>query len=351
MTSTSSPAAAVTVVQGVEAEPLAHRGRRGPLVASYAVTALILLVLNFVLPRAMPGDPLSALTDPSATTYVQNAAVRGQLAHYYGLDQPLIVQFGQYLGALAHGDLGTSIRYEVPVTTLLLERLRWTLLLVGLALVLGAAIGLPAGVHSGWRRGRPVDRGLIVTFLTIRSLPPFFLASLALYVFGALLGWVPLAGASTPFATGTSLVGQVVDVAHHLVLPAAVLAIGFAAGHYLLMRGGMVNEQGSDHLLLGRAEGLTERHLKYAYAGRNALLPVVTLLGLQFGFAVTSSIFVETVFAYPGVGRLVFDSVAYRDYPALQGTFVVLSLLIVTANLLVDLTYRRLDPRDHGVTG
>lgn len=321
---------------------------RGPVrrsLVAYAVTVLVLVALNFFLPRAMPGDPLRALADPTATTYVPDAATRAALERYYGLDQPLAVQFAHYLTGLARGDLGTSIRYGGPVAGLLLERLPWTLLLVVSALLLGAALGLPAGIHSGWRRGRPVDRGLIVGFLAVRSLPTFFLASLAVYLFGAKLGWVPLAGARTPFATGVTPVGAVLDVLHHLLLPAMVLAVHFAAGHYLLMRAGMVAEHGSGHLQLGRVEGLAERRLKYGYAGRTALLPVVTLLGLQFGFAVTGSIFVETVFAYPGVGRLVFDAVAYRDYPTLQGCFLVLSLLVVVANLVVDLTYRRLDPR------
>lgn len=338
---TSTPGVPADVVPPRRsAERQLHR-----LLPSYLATVLLLLAINFFLPRAMPGDPLTALADPSAPTYVQDPATRLALDRYYGLDRPLVSQFGHYLLGLAHGDLGTSIRYEVPVSQLVAERLPWTLLLVFAALFIAAVLGLPAGINSGWRRGRPADRGLLAVFLAVRNVPSFFLGSLALYVLGGRLGWVPLSGARTPFATDLTAIGQVADVAAHLVLPALVLAAHFSAGYYLLMRAGTVNELGADYLLLGRAKGLTERWLKYRYAGRNALLPVVTLLGMQFGFAVTGSIFVETVFAYPGMGRLVFDSVSFRDYPALQGCFLVLSLAVVGVNLLVDLLYARLDPR------
>lgn len=311
---------------------------------SYGATLYVLVTLNFLLPRLMPGDPIAALGDSSSPTYVSDASLRKALERYYGLDHSLLHQYGSYLWGLLHGQLGESIRYGVPVSSLLAARVPWTALLVGTSLLLGTLVGLVAGINSGWQRGRPADRGLLVAFVSLRNFPAFFLGSLCLYVFSVKLRWFPVAGAYTP---GASLAGPgaLLDVAHHLVLPAAVLALQFAVGTYLVMRAGMVSELGSDHLVLGRVKGLRERRLKYHYAARNALLPVVNLAALQVGFAVTGTIFVETVFAYPGLGRLIFDAAAYRDYPTLQGCFLVLSLSVVTANFLADHLHARLDPR------
>lgn len=340
----------MTAVEDLPLGDLAARAPRSPvrrrlgITASYLVTGWVLVTVNFLLPRLLPGGPFTALTDTTSPTYVNDAGTRAALAHYYGLDRPLLAQYGHYLAALAHGDLGESIRYGVPVSQLLATRLPWTLLLIGTALLLAALVALPAGVHSGWRRGRPVDRGLLALFLGLRNLPAYFLGSLALYVFAAKLGWFPISGAYTPYASYGAL-ARVLDVAHHLVLPAGVLALEFAGGDYLLMRAGVVGEAGADYLALGYAKGLSERRVKYRYAARNAILPVVTLAGMQLGFAVTGTIFVETVFAYPGLGELVYDSVSYRDYPVLQGCFLVLTCTVLVGNFCVDQLYARLDPR------
>ena len=310
---------------------------------SYVVTVTLLVLLNFALPRTLPGDPVSRLEQVGAVSG-GNPVAKEELGSYYGLDQPLLQQFGGYVSDLAQGDLGTSIRYGTPVAELIADRLGWTLLLVGTALTLAALAGLPAGVHSGWRRARMVDRSLLAAFIAVRNFPVYFLASLALAGLAAGLGWFPIAGARTPFAQ-LSPQGQIADVAWHLALPATVLAVQFAATHYLLMRAGMVGQLGADYLVLGRSKGLKERRLKYRHAARNALLTVVTLIGLQVGFTVSGAIFVETVFAYPGMGRLLFEAVAFRDYPILQGCFLVLSFVVVSANFAVDALHARLDPR------
>lgn len=323
--------------------------RRGPgwqgLIGSYLLVVFLLLTLNFFLPRALPGSPVAALSEPSSPTYVGEADTRVAVEDYYGLNEPLLAQYGDYLGGLLRGDLGTSIQYQAPVVELIGERLPWTLLLVGASLTLSTAIGTLAGIHSGWRRGRRADGALVAMFVAIDNLPAFFLGSGAAYVFAVKLGWLPLSGGRTPFSEGWSTLRQAGDIAQHLILPASVLALQTLTFQYLIMRASMVGELGSDHLLLGRAKGLAERTLKYRYAARNALLPSITLLGVQLGSAITVAIFVETVFAYPGLGRLMFESVGNRDYPVMQGCFLVLSLLVVTANLLTDLAYRRLDPR------
>ncbi|MDQ3680724.1 MAG: ABC transporter permease, partial [Actinomycetota bacterium] len=257
-----------------------------------------------------------------------------------------VEQYGGYLGDLARGDLGMSIRHDVPVADVIAERLPWTLLLVAAAMAVATTVGLVAGIHSGWRRDRPVDRALLTLFMGIRNFPVFFLGSLLLFVFAVKLRWFPLSGATTPFAESSlNPLRRTLDVAHHLVLPATVLAVPFVAAQYLMMRAGMVGELGSDYLLGGRVKGLGERRLKYRYAARNAMLPVVTLVGTEVGFAVSLSLLVETVFAYPGVGRLISQSVAFRDYPVLQGSFLVLSLIVVSVNAVTDAVSARLDPR------
>jgi peptide/nickel transport system permease protein len=308
------------------------------------VTVFLLVTVNFFLPRALPGDPIDALVDADAT-HVQNEGVRAELEEYYGLHRPVVEQYGRYLADLARADLGVSIRYNVPVADLLRERLPWTLLLVLTSMSLAVGAGWLAGIHSGWRRGRPADRGLLALFLGLHSFPPFFVGSIALFVLSVKLGWFPLAGARTPFVQDATLPSRLADIAQHLVLPAAVLASSSVASQYLNMRASMVGQLGADHLLMGRAKGLPERWIKYRYAARNALLPAVTLTAVHVSFTVTQAIVVETVFAYQGVGRLMFEAVAFRDYPTLQASFLVLSILVVTANFLADALYGVLDPR------
>lgn len=314
------------------------------LLVTYLVTVLVLVTLNFALPRLMPGDPISALVDVGSPSYVQDESVRAALEAYYGLDRPIGTQYLSYLGDLAHGELGTSIRYRVPVSRLLADRLPWTLLLLVSAMLIAITLGWAGGVQSGWRRSTATDRGLLTTFLTLKSLPVFFVGSLALFAFAVRLDWVPLGGAYTPYLE-TGPLQAIGDVAHHLVLPATVLALEFAASEYLVMRAGMVSVLGSDYLLLGRSKGLRDHRLKYRYAARNALLPVVALTAVHISFAATGSVLVETVFVYPGIGRLTFDAISFRDYPVLQGCFLVLTLVVVTANFLADALSRRLDPR------
>lgn len=317
---------------------------RGGLLVSYGLVVALLVTLNFALPRALPGQPIQTLSNPRSPTYVGDASMRARVERYYGLDRPLAQQYASYMAGLATGDLGTSIRYNEPVAQVLGRRIGWTLLLVFTAVSLATALGMLAGVQSGWRRGRRTDRRLVAAFLVLDNTPSFFLASVVAYVLAVRLGWFPLSGARTPFAD-YGPVRQVLDVGHHLALPVAVLMAQFIGFQYLVMRASMVGELGSDHLVLGRAKGVSDRVLKYRYAARNALLPATTVATLHIPLAVTTAIFVEAVFAYPGLGRLMFEAVGDRDYPLMQGCFLALSALVLAANLLADVLYRRLDPR------
>jgi peptide/nickel transport system permease protein len=219
------------------------------------------------------------------------------------------------------------------------------LLLISTSILVSLIIGVVAGVHAGWRRDRPADRALMTGLITVWQFPPYLLGSILLFVFAVKLGWLPLFGAQTPFSGSFGLAHKAIDIGRHLLLPLLVLTASLTAWNYLLMRAGMVSELGSDYLQLGRAKGLRQRRLKYGYAARNALLPVVSNAALDIGFAVAANVVIERVFSYPGLGGLLFESIGTRDYPVIQGVFLVLSLGIVTINALTDLLYGHLDPR------
>ncbi len=327
--------------------PGARRRRRpwwvGPL-ASYLVMVFALITLNFWLPRAMPGDPVDALIARGGENFVYGEEARAHLAEYYGLDKPLVTQYFDYLGRMVRGDLGRSIATNQPVRHEVARHLPWSVLLISTSVLLATAIGVFFGVQSGWRRDRPIDRALMTGLLAVREFPPMLLASLVLFVFAVKLNWFPPGGPEEPFSS-YSFVPRVLDIGEHLLLPMLVLTAGLAVGFYLRMRAGMVTELGSDYLLLGRAKGLPPRRLKYRYAARNALLPVVSNGAIEIGFAVTANVLVERVFSYPGLGALMFSSIGQRDYPAMQGAFLAFSVGIVTVNALADVISRRLDRR------
>lgn len=347
-TSTAEVPSRIEAVPVLDVDHDRPQARDHPLrrrLLTYVLALFLLVNLNFFLPRALPGDPVDALFAAASPSYVRDDATRAELTRYYRLDGSMTEQYSSYLSALARGDLGVSIRENVSVSELLLTRLPWTALLITTALVISAVVGLVAGVHSGWRTGRSVDRRLLASFIVIGNVPTYLLASLALLVFAVKLRWVPLSGARTPFATSSTLLTQAADVVHHVLLPAMVLAASLVVFQYLVMRASMVSELGADYLLAGEAKGLSERRLKYRYAARNALLPVVTMQALKIRVAVGTAIFVERVLAYPGLGLLLINAVAGRDYPLMQGAFLVLSFTVLTANLVIDLLYERLDPR------
>jgi peptide/nickel transport system permease protein len=313
-------------------------------VALYAVTLWAVVTVVFVLPRMIPGDPLQALDQPDSSTYVYDAQVRAKVAAYYGLDKPLVSQYRSYLSGLAHGDLGWSISQNAPVSRLIRLRIPWTLLLMGGALAVSSTVGFVAGVTAAWRRGGAVDRGLLVSLSAARAVPEYAMGIALLVGFAVFLPLFPLAGARTPFARYPTPFDAVGDVLRHLVLPLAALTTGLVSNKFLIVRNTMISTLGEDYMVLARAKGLPRRLLKYRHAGRNVLLPFLTVLGVQAGLAVGGSLLVEQVFAYPGMGTLLGTAVTARDYPLLQGGFLVLALVTLVANLVIELVYTRIDP-------
>lgn len=316
-------------------------------ITGYIAIILIVLSFNFFLPRLMPGDPLSFLTgDPSMDMpIVLDEEAREKLLAYYGLDKPLLQQFADYMHNILHGDLGWSIYFNAPVSEILIGRLKWTLLLLGTATALYMTLGILLGAISAWNRGKKRDVGLLVSLLSVGSFPPFFLGMLLIILFGVNLQLFPIFGAQTPFMRYSSPLDEARDILYHLVLPVTTLVICYIGDVYLLMRNSMLNVIGEDYIVTARAKGLSEWYILRKHAMKNALLPITTMIALRVGFMISGMIFVETVFAYPGVGRLLFDAVTYRDYPLLQGAFLVITLVIIAANFVADMIYVRLDPR------
>lgn len=314
-------------------------------IALFALTLWAVVTFVFLLPRLMPGDPLQGLDNPDSGTFLYDPQIRAKVAAYYGLDQPLVSQYGAYLSGLTHGDLGWSISQNSPVGTLIVARLPWTLLLMSSALALSSTISFLAGIGAAWHRGGPTDRALIVSLSAARAIPEYAMASMLLVCFAVLIPAFPQAGAQTPFAHYPSMLAALSDVLRHLVLPLLALTLGLAANKFLIVRNSAISTLGEDYMLLARAKGLPQRLLKYRHSGRNVLLPFITALGVQAGFAVGGSLFVEAVFAYPGMGSLTDGAVTARDYPLLQGSFLVLALVVLVANFMVELAYSALDPR------
>jgi peptide/nickel transport system permease protein len=310
---------------------------------TYSIAFLIILLLNFILPRMMPGDPLMAIYGDEALV-AMTPDLKSHLIERFALDKPLWQQFGAYISALFQGNLGWSYYYNASVSKVILGSLPWTLLVVGSSLVLSTFLGIVLGIESGWRRGSKTDRAMLTGLMSLNGFPDFFLGLVLLIVFGVLLGIAPLSGALTPYS-GLSGMSLVLDVLRHMALPVAALTIAHLAGGYLITRNTMITVLKAPFMLTARAKGLSQRVLKYRHAGRNSMLPVITMTGIWLGRIVTGALFVELVFAYPGVGQLTYQALLSRDYPVIQGVFLMVAISVLIANFAVDLLYPKLDPR------
>jgi len=310
---------------------------------TYLVVILLIVGINFFLPRMMPGDPLMAIYGVEALV-AMTPELKDSLLRSFALDKPLWEQFIAYLRQLVHGDLGYSYYYGAPTLEVILGRLPWTLLLVGSAIILSTTLGVLLGIESGWRRGTALDRSMLSGFMALSGFPGFFLGMVLLLVFAVTLRLLPLGGATTVYS-GLSGPALYADVVKHLVLPISALTLGHVAGDYLLTRSTMVTVLKEPYILSARAKGLRERVICYRHAGRNSLLPVVTRTGVRLGRIVTGTLFIEVIFAYPGLGTLTYQALLARDYAVLQGIFLVVAVLVLFANFSADLLYIRVDPR------
>ncbi len=310
---------------------------------TYLIALVFILTLNFFLPRMMPGDPLMAIYGEEALVQM-SPQLQAELTERFALDQSMGGQFVSYWAALFRGDLGYSYSCNAPVIEVIFGRLHWTLLLAGLALILSTLFGILLGIESGWRRGGRLDGGMLSGMVGLSGFPDFFLGILLLLLFAVNLELLPLFGAEDAYS-GLSGINRLADIGEHLVLPLVTLTLARITGAYLLTRNTMIGVLKEPYILLARAKGLKPRTIKYRHAGRNSMLPVMTRTGIWVGRMVTGVLFIEVVFAYPGIGLLTYDALTFRDYPVLQGLLLVSALCVLGANFIVDQLYTRADPR------
>jgi peptide/nickel transport system permease protein len=302
-------------------------------VTRYLIRRLLLTIpvlfgvatLVFSLIHLVPGDPVQAMLGDSASPQ-DIAELRGRL----GLDRPLLVQYGAFLKGVTRGDLGASLRTNQAVTAAIMERMPATLELALAAMSVAILISIPLGILAAVRAGTRVDLAATTLALVGISMPNFWLGPLLAILFSVTLGWLPVSGRGTPA---------------HLVLPAITLGAPLAAVLARMTRASVIEELRELYVLAARARGVSRARAVLRHAFRNSLIPIVTVLGLQFGAVLTGAVITETIFAWPGVGRLLIQSISFRDYPLVQGCILLIAITYVTMNLLTDLVYGLLDPR------
>ena len=298
------------------------------------------IVFNFFLIHLAPGDPIQALVGefPAPESYI------AEMRKVFGLDQPLYIQLLLYLKNILSGDLGFSFYYRQPVLNVILDRVPATLQLMVPALIFSAVIGILLGILSARKPYSLADHTISVFALFGYCVPAFWLGQMLMATFAIELGWLPSQGIKT---VGADLEGfsLVLDRTAHVALPFAALAVRHLAVNARMMRSSMLEVAYEDFVTVARAKGLDEKDVIARHMVPNALMPVVTIIGVDIGFLFTGSVLVETVFGWPGIGRLMFESIVKRDYPVLMGNFLITTALVVIVNLIVDLVYIWLDPR------
>ena len=291
----------------------------------YCLLSLFLLSLTIFFFVRVTGDPATLLVEPGASPD-DIAAIH----HQFGLDRPLLVQYGLFMVSVLSGDLGQSFYYRTPVLELYWSRLPYSVMLATAAMAFSLLLGIPSGILAAVRVGRFWDSAGKVFALLGLSLPSFWVGLVLILVFSVYLGWLPSSGAGTPL---------------HLIMPAFALGWYFAASHMRLTRSSMLEVLGSEYVKLARLKGLPQALVISKHAFKNALIPVLTLAGINFVIMISVAVVVETVFAWPGVGRLLYEGIAFRDFPVVQGTVLMLGVMTVTVNMIVDILYAVIDPR------
>jgi peptide/nickel transport system permease protein len=323
-------------------------------VAFALLTLAVVLTFNFYIFRIVPGDPVSMIVSPR-----MRPETRDRIREQYGLDKPIWLnteaaretgsfkavfdsQYFHYLQSLTRGELGQSFRQKRPVSELIAARVPPTLLLMLTGEVVGIVIGTLLGIVAAWKARSKIDAASMVVGLTAWSLPPFWLGIVLLIL---AQGFLPAGGYVTLGTEFGSAAERWLDIAKHLVLPATTMALLLFGGYMLVVRNSTLEVLSEDYILTAKAKGFTQWHVLRAHALKNAALPLVTIIALDLGIALGGMIQIETIFSWPGLGRLMFDAIGQRDYPVLQGVFLLLAIGVIAANFIADLTYVYLDPR------
>jgi peptide/nickel transport system permease protein len=306
----------------------------------YTVALFAILVLNFLIPRLMPGDPIANILGESYI-YASSEHIL-KLRMDLGLEQPIYVQFYYYLINLFHGQWGVSYHYTQPITNIIIYRMRWTLILMIPSIILGATIGVFLGSLSGWNRGKKLDAFLTSLLLILYSTPGYWLAMIMVLIFAFYLDILPLYGMLSSESSGWA---KISDLLIHMILPVTVLSLYKASQSYLIMRSSVIQVSGDGYILTARAKGLHEVTILFRHVLKNAILPLITVLALDFGFMISGALLVEIVFSWNGMGTLIYDAIITRDYPLLDGCLLVISIFVLLANFLSDIIYVVFDPR------
>lgn len=307
------------------------------------VTTFVIVTFNFFLFRVMPGDAVSNLSRiPHATPQL-----KAEIAAQFGLDQPVWHQYISYLQQLAQGNLGLSYQDQQSVVSNLWQAITHSVPMVALGTVLSVVFGIASGLWAAWRRGTVQEKLSTSSAMFFYSLPTQFLGMILILIFVGWLGWFPSGGTGNEFdfLNDPSSADQMTSGLRAMFLPALTLALILYGQYTLIVRSGLLETLGEDYILTAKAKGLSDRRIMMKHAFRNGMLPVVTLVALSFGFIAAGTILIEDVFSYPGLGLLLADAIRARDYPLLQGAFLLITICVIVANLLADLLYFRLDPR------
>jgi peptide/nickel transport system permease protein len=313
-------------------------------IANAIFTLFCVLIINYFLFRVMPGDPLAMmLRDPKASPESVE-----KMKHLFGLDQAWYVQFGLYVKQLLSGDLGMSFLFKQPVTELIAIKIVPTLLLVGVATLVSLIGGIFLGILAARKRGKKVDVISLSFSLLTYSMPTFWVGVVLVALLSVHLTLFPTSGMTTAGMVFSSSMDAVVDVAHHLFLPALSLSLVLLGQYVLIMRNSLIDELTEDYVQTAKAKGFSEKYIVRKHAVPNAMLPMVTVISINLGFMIAGAIEIETVFSWPGIGRLMYEALLNRDYPLLQGIFLIISTCVIFANLIADVLYGYLDPRVKG---
>lgn len=307
------------------------------------VIFFVILTVLFVLFRLAPGDPVSRMVDPSMSP--EDAA---HLVEQLGLREPIWIQYVVYLKNFVTGDMGYSFHYGRPVLSVIWDKLPNTILLFTTAVILAALVGIFLGKIAAWNKGKPVDLWLTVTALMTHTVFLPWLALIMIWIFSYKLGWFPITGIISEeiwLDPDSGFAAKALDVIHHMALPVATLFCIHFGSYLLIMRSSMLETLKEDYILTARAKGLRERVIRDRHAAPNAALPVVTSVGLSLAFSINGGALTETVFTWPGIGRELVFAVSHNDYPLAQASFLLISLVVLLANVVVDVLYAYLDPR------
>ena len=307
------------------------------MLATFYVTSTV----TFLLPRLTPIDPKALL----ATNPRLSPEIRADVIASFGLNKPLLDQYVIFYENLFRGNLGYSFLYREPVLTVLMTRLPWTILLLGLSTAIFIAVGIVVGVLQASKYGSNLDVSLLLISLTASSLPFFWVAIIFIYLFAFVIPLFPIFGAMTPGVIFPNSFDMLSDIGWHLVLPAVTIVLVNISRYSFYLRNIMVGVLSEDYIVTARAKGLGKNRVLFKHGLRNALLPTMTMMAMDFGFIIAGAIFVETVFAYPGVGSLAYEAILNADYPLMNGEFILLTIVILIANFTADTLYSVLDPR------